>query len=77
VSKHLKGLDFPASKQDIMDCAKQNGAEEDVMDTLKGLPDEEYGTMADVMKGYGEEDQGQGGRNDNRDDYNDRNEGRR
>lgn len=54
ISKHLKGVDFPASKEDLVQRAQQNDASQDVIDTLKELPDQEYGNMADVMKGVGQ-----------------------
>ncbi len=54
VAKHLKGLDFPAEKADLLDLAEENGAEEEVLETIRRLPDKEYGSMAEVMKGFGE-----------------------
>lgn len=53
ITHHLKGIDFPAKKQDILKHAKQNGADKTVLDALGQMPDQEYGSMADVMKGYG------------------------
>jgi hypothetical protein len=54
VSRHLKGIDFPANKKDLIDHATGNKADKDVMDILQQMPDREYGNMADVMKGLGE-----------------------
>jgi hypothetical protein len=34
--------------------AQQNGADSEVIEVLNNMPDQEYGNMADVMKGYGE-----------------------
>lgn len=53
ISKHLKGIDFPANKRDLIEHAQQNDAGEDVMEILQDLPDQEYGNMAEVMKGVG------------------------
>ncbi|GLK58602.1 DUF2795 domain-containing protein [Azotobacter vinelandii] len=53
ISHHLKGIDFPAGRHDLLKQAERNGADEDVLDTLKRMPDERYESMADVMKGYG------------------------
>ncbi|MFB8830978.1 DUF2795 domain-containing protein [Azotobacter sp. CWF10] len=53
ISHHLKGIDFPAQKNDLLKQAEQNGADEEVLDTLKRMPDERYESMTDVMKGYG------------------------
>lgn len=55
VAKSLKGIDFPAKKKDLINHAKKNHAEEQVLQELKKMPEQEYGTMADVMKGYGKE----------------------
>lgn len=54
VATYLKGIDYPANKQDLLRHARQNGAEQDVVDVLERMPKQQYGNMADVMKGYGE-----------------------
>jgi hypothetical protein len=54
VATFLKGIDYPAGKQQLLDHAKQNGAEQAVLDKLEQLPDRQYENMADVMKGYGQ-----------------------
>jgi len=54
VSHYLKGIDFPADKEHLLQQAKKNGAEAEVLDTIKQLPEEQYQSMADVMKGYGQ-----------------------
>lgn len=54
VAKYLKGIDFPAHREDLVKHAKKNDADEEVIDELKKMPDEEYGSMADVFKGYGQ-----------------------
>lgn len=53
ITRHLKGIAFPAKKQDIVTHAEQNGADQAVLDAIGKLPDQEYGSMADLMKGYG------------------------
>jgi len=55
ITHHLKGIDFPARKQDLEKHAKQNGAADDVLEVIRGMPDDEFGNMADVMKAYGKE----------------------
>ena len=52
VTHHLKGISFPASKDDLVEHAKKNGAPSQVMEAIEAMPDDEYGTMADVMKGF-------------------------
>ncbi|MDZ5649819.1 DUF2795 domain-containing protein [Nitrospirillum sp. BR 11828] len=61
VAHYLKGIDFPADKQALIRKAKENGAEGDVLDMLEAMPDTDYETAADVMKGYGEADEGGAG----------------
>ena len=50
VQKHLKGVDYPASRQALIDAAESNGAPDEVMDGLRKLDDSEYQTPAEVMK---------------------------
>ncbi|RJQ76080.1 MAG: DUF2795 domain-containing protein [Desulfobacteraceae bacterium] len=54
VARFLKGIDFPAKKKDLINHAKHNDADQRVIETLNRMPDQEYGNMADVMKGYGQ-----------------------
>lgn len=60
VTKHLKGIDFPAQKQDLVKHAQQLKAEKVVIDEIQLMEDREYANMADVMKSFGKESQ-QGG----------------
>lgn len=50
---HLKGVGFPAHKDDLVEQAKKNVAAHDIVDILRQLPDVEYHSMADVLKGVG------------------------
>lgn len=54
VTHHLKGIEFPAGKEDLVEQAEENGADQEVLDVIRQMPDQDYGSMADVMKGYGE-----------------------
>ncbi|WP_035984979.1 DUF2795 domain-containing protein [Leptolyngbya sp. KIOST-1] len=56
VQKFLKGMDYPASKQDVVDHAKKQGADENVCSTLERMSDQEFETPADVSKAIGEID---------------------
>ncbi len=51
--KYLKGMDYPASKDDIVKKAKQEGADDELQDTLQRLPEETYETPTDVSKAIG------------------------
>lgn len=53
VQKFLGGMDYPASKDEIVDHAKSKGADENVMDVLEQLPEDDYQTPADVSKAIG------------------------
>ncbi|MGE5516297.1 MAG: DUF2795 domain-containing protein [Bacteroidota bacterium] len=50
---HLKGVDFPAGKQNLIEQAQKNNAEGDILDILRQMPDQQYQSMADVLKGVG------------------------
>lgn len=54
VTHHLQGIDFPASRADLEECAKTNGAENDVLEVIRNMPEQEYGDMSDVTKGIGD-----------------------
>lgn len=54
LQKHLKGVDYPASKEDLIKHAQQQGADEDALSTLEQLADEQYETPTDVSKAVGE-----------------------
>lgn len=56
LQKFLKGLDYPASKDELVRHAEQQGADEDAMSVLRDLSDEEYQTPADVSKAVGNVD---------------------
>jgi hypothetical protein len=57
VQTFLKGVSYPAKKDDLLKAAKNNGAPREIVDILKGLSAEEFGGPQEVMKGYGEERQ--------------------
>ena len=61
VSHFLKGIDFPATKQDLMRQAEGNGAEPAVLEVIQAMPDVQFGAMSDVMKAYGAADHSAGG----------------
>lgn len=53
LQKYLKGMDYPANKQDLLDRAEQEGADENILSTLKQLADDTFETPADVSKAVG------------------------
>jgi putative membrane protein len=58
VQKFLKGVDYPASKQDLIDNAKNLGADENVCSSLEKLPDEDFQTPAEVSQAIGKQSDG-------------------
>lgn len=54
VQKFLGGIDYPASKQDIVNAATQAGADAAVLDALNSLPDKNYDKPTDVSSAIGD-----------------------
>lgn len=46
--QHLMGMSFPATKQDLMNQAMQQGASNDEMEMIKKLPMDSFNSMDDV-----------------------------
>ena len=53
IQKFLKGVDYPANKEALLQNAKDMGADENVCASLEQLPDEEFETPADVSQAIG------------------------
>lgn len=50
VQRHLSGLSYPASKDEVVSTARQQGADEALLQRLReNLREKEYGSPADVM----------------------------
>jgi hypothetical protein len=54
VEKYLKGVDYPAKKQDLVKHAQAEHAPQEVVDTLKKVPEETFQKPTDVAKAIGE-----------------------
>jgi hypothetical protein len=54
IQKSLKDIDFPCKKQDLIQHAKNHGADEDVLNILQQLPEQEYHNAIDVSKAVGQ-----------------------
>ncbi len=54
VQKYLKGVDYPASKQDLLRTAEEEGADDNVLETLRMLPDMEFNSPNDVAEAIGD-----------------------
>lgn len=53
LQKFLKGMDYPAAKEELVEHARDQGADENALSVLERLPDEPYETPADVSKAVG------------------------
>ena len=42
LQKALSGMDYPATKDRIVQHAERNGADDEVMEALRGIEDREY-----------------------------------
>ena len=56
LEKYLKGVNYPASKNDLIKQAQQNGADQNVLDTLKQLPDRNFDGPTGISKAIGDMD---------------------
>lgn len=54
VERYLKGIDFPANKQKLVEQAQTNGAPNEVINTIQQLPRDKFNSPADVAKAYGQ-----------------------
>lgn len=42
IQRHLSGVDYPASRDELVQTAEREGAADDVVEALRSLPDREY-----------------------------------
>jgi Protein of unknown function (DUF2795) len=49
MQQQMQGMNFPASKQDVMNWAMQHGASNDQMEMIKKMPMDNFNSMDDVM----------------------------
>jgi hypothetical protein len=50
IQKALGGMEYPASREDLVKHAEGKGADGSVLETLKNLPDREFDSPTDVNK---------------------------
>jgi hypothetical protein len=53
VQRYLKGVDYPARKDDLVSKAEGNGAPGDLVEQLRGLSRDEFSGPDDVMQAFG------------------------
>jgi hypothetical protein len=52
IQKFLKGVDYPATKKELIENAKKAGADENILASLEQLSDKEFQTPADVSEEF-------------------------
>ncbi len=53
VEKYIKGIKFPASKQQLLKQAESNNADEDVLNILENVPDKGFNSPIDISIAIG------------------------
>jgi hypothetical protein len=53
LQKYLGGVDYPASKDDLIRRAREQDAPDDVVETLRSLPMDEFNSPNDVSEAFG------------------------
>lgn len=48
-------MDYPASKQDLVQQAKQNNASQNVIQTMEGLSSDQFNSPTEVQKAFRQE----------------------
>lgn len=55
IQERLDGVDYPASKQDLIDHVKNSkGDNQEVVEVMNKLPDKDYNSPVDVSKEVGQ-----------------------
>jgi hypothetical protein len=50
LQKYLKGVEYPASKDDIIKAAEDNGADDEILDALRNASESSFEKPTDVTK---------------------------
>jgi len=53
LQKYLGGVDYPVDKDTLVQKARDNGARDDVIQTLQGLPFDSFNSPNDVSEAFG------------------------
>lgn len=53
IQERLGGIDYPASKQDLIEHARKGGKDDEVVQVLNKLKDKVYNSPVDVTKEIG------------------------
>lgn len=55
VLHYLQDIDFPADRDTVIRHARRRDATEELLQRLDRIPNRDYGSLADVMKGLGQQ----------------------
>ncbi|MCL7456653.1 DUF2795 domain-containing protein [Micromonospora echinofusca] len=50
LQEYLAGLDYPVSREDLVRWGQENGASTEMLQTLRALPAEEFGSPAELSE---------------------------
>lgn len=53
IQRYLKGVDYPATKDDLISTADNNDAPDEVIETLQALTEEQFDGPEEVMEALG------------------------
>jgi Protein of unknown function (DUF2795) len=53
LQKYLGGVDYPVDKDTLVQKARDNGAGDDIVQTLRSLPFESFNSPNDVSEAFG------------------------
>ena len=53
IERYIKGIHFPADKDDLIEKSKKNNAPDDVMKVLSKFEEKEYKSVIDISKEVG------------------------
>ena len=59
LARQLKGIDFPVNKDDLIQFARDNNADETVLREMEAMPDQEFRSMKDVTRAMGQSEEGE------------------
>ncbi len=55
VYKFLGGMRYPATKQELVDRARSNLADDEALSSLRGMPEREYSDLDEVSKAFADD----------------------
>jgi len=50
IQKYLRAVDYPATKDDLIESAEEKGADDTVLETLNDLPEKEFENSSEVRR---------------------------